>query len=320
MLISVIVIFYNSEKYIHACLDSLVRQQKVNMEILAINDCSTDNTLNVLNDYHKKFPFIKIFSHSMNLGISEARNTGLKHITGDCFYLIDGDDTLSSPLSLKLLADKFDEETDFVQGSYNIIKGNDIERKIIFQDETCIGFNKICKLFDNYNFIYTHNKLFNSKYANNFFLPSIYHEDRIWNASIFKNLNKIVSISYPTYNYYINNSNTSNLSRMKRKYIESGIKYITYLKDFPPCWKNIKETFIIVDILKPLYLFERDERFRKEIRNIIESHYPLKIDTSSFPRFTKLLNKLINKGIPDIWVNKIAKSYIYLMNMLKKPV
>ena len=320
MLISIIAIFYNSEVFISRCLDSILRQEEVEVEIIAVDDCSSDSTFQLLKKYEENFNKIKVIRHDVNKGISEARNSGLRNISGDCFFLIDGDDCLSDSRSLKNLADKFEKETDFVQGSYNIIKGEKIQRQILFPDETCSGFNQICNNFDKFNFMYTHNKLWNIKWAKIFFIPGIYHEDRIWNASIFKDLTKISSISYPTYNYYINNSNTSNLSRSKRKYIDSGIKYVECLKELPSCWNNIKETFIIVDIVKPLYLFEKDKRYRKEVRRYLDNYYPLSIDVSGFPRFTKLLHKFVNKRIPDFMVNTIAKSYIRLMNTLNKPV
>ena len=89
--ISVIVPCYNVEEYLEECLDSIINQTFKDMEIICINDGSTDNTLNILNSYAERDSRIKIISQS-NQGLSAARNTGLKNVTGEYVAFIDSDD------------------------------------------------------------------------------------------------------------------------------------------------------------------------------------------------------------------------------------
>lgn len=92
-LLSIIVPVYNSEKHLKECLDSLINQTYKNIEIICVNDGSTDNSLNILNEYAKKDNRIKIFSKE-NGGMASARNLGYKFSSGDLITFIDSDDYL----------------------------------------------------------------------------------------------------------------------------------------------------------------------------------------------------------------------------------
>lgn len=89
--ISVIVPCYNVEMYVGECLDSVVNQTFNDIEILCINDGSTDNTLAVLESYAQKDSRIKIFSQE-NRGLSASRNCGIENATGEYISFIDADD------------------------------------------------------------------------------------------------------------------------------------------------------------------------------------------------------------------------------------
>ena len=86
-LISIIVPAYNVEKYIKACLDSIIIQTYSNFEVIVINDGSTDQTEKMLNEYESN-PKIRIFSQK-NGGLSAARNQGLKLANGELVCFID---------------------------------------------------------------------------------------------------------------------------------------------------------------------------------------------------------------------------------------
>lgn len=89
--VSIIVPVYNSDKYLSKCLDTLVNQTYENLEIICINDGSTDNSLEILEKFCLKDTRIKLFSQD-NSGASVARNEGVKAATGDYVSFIDADD------------------------------------------------------------------------------------------------------------------------------------------------------------------------------------------------------------------------------------
>lgn len=321
MKISVIAIFYNSEQYVHKCIDSLISQKNVDMEIIAVDDGSTDNTASILQEYIPTHNEIKIYRHASNRGISESRNTGLGHVTGDCFYLIDGDDWLTSEFSLSSLAAKFCPDVDWVQGSYEKV---DEHGKIIgslkYPDASYSTIETIMNNFGNLNFYYTHNKLFNAKYKERLFKNGCYHEDRMWIAEVFPHINCIQSVSFPTYSYLIRLGQTSNQARSQRLYIDSGMQLLRLMAECPSCWQTIRDTFQIVDIEKPLYLWSDDKEFRKTILKDLKSINTTNISTKGFPRFNRFIHAGISFGIPDFIMNLFSKTYFIIMNYLGKPL
>ncbi len=90
-LISVIVPVYNVEKYINKCVDSIINQTYKNIEIILIDDGSTDKSCVICDEYIKKDNRIKVI-HQENSGLSEARNTGIKIANGKYLAFVDGDD------------------------------------------------------------------------------------------------------------------------------------------------------------------------------------------------------------------------------------
>lgn len=92
-LISVIIPVYNVEKYLSACLDSLLAQTYPRWQAVCVNDCSTDGSLQILRKYAAKDSRFVVVEQN-NQGMSMARNNGLKQATGDWIYFLDSDDCL----------------------------------------------------------------------------------------------------------------------------------------------------------------------------------------------------------------------------------
>ena len=111
--VSIIIPIYNEEKYIIQCLDSITKQTLKEIEIIIVNDGSTDNSLNVIKKYSMNDNRIQIISQT-NRGQSEARNTGIKYSNGEYIYFIDGDDYLE----LNTLSDLYNKA---IQNNLDII-------------------------------------------------------------------------------------------------------------------------------------------------------------------------------------------------------
>ena len=91
--LSIIMPLYNVEDTIRLALDSILMQKvDFNYEIITVDDCSTDNTLEILNEYAEKYPQIKIIKHEENQGNAIAFYNALSASNGDYFCVLDGDD------------------------------------------------------------------------------------------------------------------------------------------------------------------------------------------------------------------------------------
>lgn len=107
--ISVIVPVYNVEKYLRQCLDSIINQTYPHLEIILVNDGSTDSSGDICDEYAALDPRVKVF-HKPNGGLSSARNYGLQYVTGDYIAYVDSDDWIDLDLYKKCI-DKFKSDT-----------------------------------------------------------------------------------------------------------------------------------------------------------------------------------------------------------------
>lgn len=122
--LSFIVPVYNVEPYIACCVESLINQNNSNnnIEIILIDDGSTDGSLKICREYEKRFENIKVF-HQENKGANVARNLGLNHAAGEWVCFVDGDDWVDTKLYIAL-QDEMVKDWDIIMYSYKkVIRG-----------------------------------------------------------------------------------------------------------------------------------------------------------------------------------------------------
>ena len=119
--VSIIVPVYNVEQYIERCAVSLFEQTYSNIEYVFVNDCSTDNSIDVLHRvlerYADREPHTKMINHQVNRGVAAARNTGIKNCTGDFICQVDPDDFLGKNAIELLLKKQAETGADIVTGN-----------------------------------------------------------------------------------------------------------------------------------------------------------------------------------------------------------
>lgn len=106
--VSIIIPVYNVEKYLAECLESVVQQTLQEIEIICVDDGSTDNSLNILNSYGKTDKRIKIIKLEQNFGQSFARNRGLEKAKGEYIYFLDSDDMIEKN-AMEILTEEAEE-------------------------------------------------------------------------------------------------------------------------------------------------------------------------------------------------------------------
>lgn len=129
-IVSIIVPVYNVEKYIDRCVHSLLSQTLENIEIILVDDGSSDNCPQICDNYANKDNRIKVI-HKTNAGLGYARNSGLEVAKGKYVAFVDSDDFVSSNMynELIMLADKYNLDTVFCGYNY-YNKDDDISRKV----------------------------------------------------------------------------------------------------------------------------------------------------------------------------------------------
>ncbi|MEI4801755.1 glycosyltransferase [Bacillus sp. FJAT-51639] len=139
--VSVIVPIYNVEQYVSRCLDSLLSQNFSDIEIIAVNDGSTDGSAKILNDYAKKDSRIMVIEKE-NGGVSSARNEGIRAANGEYIGFVDPDDWVDKDMYESMYNSAVDEKADIVMctytrefGSHSKIKEFNLPEKVCYHNE-----------------------------------------------------------------------------------------------------------------------------------------------------------------------------------------
>lgn len=150
MKVSIIVPIYNVENYLKKCLDSLVNQTYKNIEIVCVNDGSTDNSLNIVEEYKCNYPEIIKIVNKKNGGLADARNFGIDNCSGEYIGFVDSDDWVDLKMYENMLNLALDSEADVVVCDYTevysdeevLIKDDSMNTKILYESLVC---NKLFK-------------------------------------------------------------------------------------------------------------------------------------------------------------------------------
>lgn len=139
--ISVLIPVYNTEDYLSACLDSVCGQTLQDIEIICVNDCSTDNALQILNEYAQKDSRIQVFSFPKNSGLVSVRKKGIEQATGQYILFVDSDDWIQPETCEKLYETAVQHDVDVVHFGTQIAAVEDTDKN---QIESMLNFMKPC--------------------------------------------------------------------------------------------------------------------------------------------------------------------------------
>lgn len=208
--VSVIIPVYNVEDYLERCLDSVINQTYKNLEIIVVDDGSTDNSGEICDEYDKKDSRI-IVIHKDNGGVSSARNQGMDICTGDYIAFVDSDDYIHPTTYYTCMNIMLKEELDYIEFEYKKVDKTEIfdilpPINLEFHNSKEVLSGRI-----NWKKHYCSsvNKLFNKKFINNFRFPSIEigEDDYLFNEYAFK-INKVAYVPLNFY-YYFNRGNSA---------------------------------------------------------------------------------------------------------------
>ena len=220
--VSIIIPIYNVAQYIIECLESVYNQTYKNIEVILVDDCSTDNSMEIISEYltFDKLSNTKVIHHTHNRGISAARNTGIIYAEGEYIFFLDSDDLLrlDSIESFILLAIKYNFP-DCIYGSASPLDNNRtlacITLKHLDIPEYSSNITYIRKICYRRNFlpITVWNKLIKRKFIINnciYFKEGIIYEDILWCFLLSNKLKTIAFNKKSTYMYrYVPNSITN---------------------------------------------------------------------------------------------------------------
>lgn len=156
MKISIVTTAYNIEAYVEKCLESLLAQTHEDIEIIVVNDCSTDKTMDIAGKFTDER--IKVVNHSQNMGAGWARRTGIGAATGDYVITVDGDDWLAPDFIEALAKNAEETDADIVSGGITYVWSDTYEEVKRFLPHVSEGMQKF-RDYGNKKIVFLNNKL-----------------------------------------------------------------------------------------------------------------------------------------------------------------
>lgn len=219
MTVSIIVPIYNVEDYLADCLESLIHQTYRDIEIVLVNDGSTDNSLTICENYKKRDQRIKLYTKT-NGGLSDARNYGLDRSQGELVTFVDSDDYLSIDSIACLVNALGETESDIAIASFYYDKDGRVhpsnqegEFQEVFSSREVMERIDVSEKIPSVTYIISWAKLYRKHLFETIAFPAgKIHEDEFTTYKLYLEANRIVYINTPLY-FYRQRSNSITQSR-----------------------------------------------------------------------------------------------------------
>ena len=232
--VSIIVPVYNARDYIERCLHYLLTQTLEEIEIIVVNDGSTDNSMEPVNKLAEIDKRIKVINQENRLQ-GAARNNGLQHVRGEYIGFCDADDFVDCAYYERMYNTAVQYDADIALAEYVRIGINKYKPRLDIKEESVndsiISKINICK--QNKNECPT-NKIYRTEYINKYnirFPEGVYCEDKLFSIKAVYYANRIVTVPAVRYYYWENPNSTVNAKKTK-KHIQDRINAKKAVLDF----------------------------------------------------------------------------------------
>lgn len=237
--VSVIIPVYNTENYLSSCVDSILQQEYISLEIILIDDGSTDASGRICDNYASKYDFIKTI-HIKNSGPATAKNEGLKIAQGSYIALTDSDDKMEPQMLHKMVSVGYEYDADIICCNYrqvdeqgNISHLNSTNQQYILNhEEGLIHFFSKNKIYSQcWTKLYKRKMLTDYQINNDSGLRT--DEDFIFNIKAFTHALKTVIVDEPLYVYTHRENSLAHAYFKKNisQYIDNRIKRVQVTQD-----------------------------------------------------------------------------------------
>ena len=313
--VSVIIPIYNVEAYLAECLHSVVNQTFQDMEIILVDDGSTDRSPEIIKEFTEKDSRIRIITQS-NCGVSVARNTGLHAASGEYILFVDSDDMIM-PNSVETLYNKANEtRSDLLIGnalwyvpnvpiSVYFKRSEELNSLIGIAGEECyIKLKKVNNAFPPlvYLFFMKRELIIRNKL---FFKNEIIHEDELWCIQAMLNATRVTTIDF---NYYYYRQREGSLMNSDNR--EFRIKSLfTVIKEIKKLAQKSKQDNKSTDLINCLYVKIFDLlRFINTLRWETESYEQPFLDSRFF---SKILLEMYSE-LPHVKQQEYLTNYYFI--------
>lgn len=282
--LSVIVPIYNADELLERCLKSITTQTFQNLEIILVNDGSTDNSINICKKYCEVDERIRIIDKK-NAGVSAARKDAIKIATGDFITFVDADDYIDNNMYKSLMEIIETESCDIIESGYILINEHEevIDRRVLISENN-EGTNQCLEAYlSNKNSeAFLWNKIYRRELFGDVDYPELkYSEDYLWNVIFYSRCKKSITVDLAYYYYYKNMNGACNNSNYRQKVdgIVAGGMARDYLLSCVPTLSYYGVLYSI-DYARFLYMVEfelnvSDKEFYRELIKYFREYFSL---------------------------------------------
>lgn len=302
ILISVIVPVYNAENSLKLCLKSLLEQSFKNIEIILINDGSTDNSLKICRKFQNKDRRILVIDQH-NQGRAAVRNLGINMASGDYIMFVDSDDYVSKNFCMDALKVVYTQNVDIVLFDYYLENNQGKYLKRTCNRDGILTKEEAMLAVTNASFLPM--KIFNKSLFNNIKFPvGKDYEDVFVTYQLVDKAKKLYHLSVPLYYYVQHNNSVTHIknSQTTSDYFEASYTRLKFLKNkFPNVATYAKRELKLISFFYLIY--NKNGEFVSEAQNVFNSKV-------KFPALSRKLRQIIwlYRFMPDL-VRIIVKQY-----------
>ena len=327
--VSIIVPIYNSEKYMSKCIESILNQTLTEIEIILVNDGSTDNSGKIIDNYAKKDNRIRVI-HQDNSGPSVARNKGINIAKGKYIGFVDSDDYIEPNMYEELYNNANSKNIEVVMCSYNennlynqteyVVKAKLEQDKIYEKEDIKHNIISTFSKNDNYGFYSLWNKIYLREwlFKRNLELDvnRDHGEDWWFNINVFSKLNSFVYIDRVLYNY-VHSNNNSLMVKYRENQFDLFLDGRLKMKEIMPKeymdYEEFNQRFVYEFssyIIRTFKEVKNKEKRNILINKVLSNEEVIKCckEVSNLPIYFKIIIFLIN--------NKLNRISIYLYKIL----
>lgn len=217
VLVSIVVPVYNVEKYLERCIQSILEQSYTNLQIILVDDGSTDESGHIADNWNKKDKRILVI-HQLNAGLSAARNCGIKQAKGDYILFVDSDDWIH-PKMIQEMVQEINDNT-IVSCGMMAVRDNKVEPIPWFKKKQILSSTEALDyLIDNTIFTsHVVRNLYPARIFDDLYFPEgkLYEDIRIMHR-LFQKVTNVCVIPQHFYYYYVRSDSISNVVKLNNR-------------------------------------------------------------------------------------------------------
>lgn len=300
-LISVIIPVYNSEKYLEKCLLSLINQSYKKIELIIINDGSTDNSIKICNKFKKKDSRIVLINQE-NKGRSEVRNVGIKKAKGTYIMFVDSDDYVTQDFCLDALNEIKHTNSDIVFFDYFSVSNSVIQKRDTLYKNFNHTLTKEEAMTSIINSSFLPMKIIKKEIFNNIKFPhNKDYEDVFVTYKLVEKAKKISYLAKANYFYVQHSNSITHIKNAKSTsdYFEANlVRYSFFNNKYPLAAKGALDNLLIASFFYLVY--NPKGKFSSKAKSIITSSKLSKLESRKllycfilYRWFPKLITKIV---------------------------